>query len=411
MQWAQLIKELELESDAEVLQHHWEQSLETFPKPMPDFLKHGLFRHSAQFCGFEDETIAALDTVRQEMAGDEALMLLAWHCHRLLFWHTDYEGMQQWPLLTKRLGELHGAFYLIVAASMVPLVEAAHRSLGVSADVTRATCQQVSCFAENYRRMTKGGLGIPRRQLFWLRHYPAGRLFRIGRMEYMLRPFKGKIKVYRQRDTGQTVALCCDGVAFNRYGLIDGSEDWLSSLQLQNGTIIGNPVLPWGYAQQRPVELNLSQWDCVLRPGDITLDMHIPAGGSMQLEKCRQSMTEAVPFFRETFPNTMFNSISCSSWIFNTQLEDIRLSSDNLVQFQRELYLYPVPSNGTDGLWFIFFQEPFDLASAPRDTSLQRAVADYLEQGHTWRGGGMFFLAEDLPFFGTQCYRNQRFFQ
>ena len=56
----------------------------------------------------------------------------------------------------------------------------------------------------------------------------------------------------------------------------------------------------------------------------------------------------------------------------------------------------------TSGLWFLFLQEVFDAATAPRDTSLQRAVLDYLAAGHTWRGGGMFFLVEHLDRFGTR---------
>src|SRR5205814_8203890 len=96
----------------------------------------------------------------------------------------------------------------------------------------------------------------------------------------------------------------------------------------------------------------------------------------------------------------------CSSWLFNTQFEEIRLSSDNLVQYQRELYLFPTPASGRDGLWFVFLQDDFDPAALPRDTSLRRGVADFLAAGNGWRGGGMFFLTEDLEHFGTQHYRS-----
>jgi hypothetical protein len=71
----------------------------------------------------------------------------------------------------------------------------------------------------------------------------------------------------------------------------------------------------------------------------------------------------------------------------------------------RELYLFPVPSTADAGLWFIFFQNTFDPATAPRDTSLQRAVLDYLAAGNRWRVGGMFFLLDDLGEFGRQHYR------
>jgi len=38
---------------------------------------------------------------------------------------------------------------------------------------------------------------------------------------------------------------------------------------------------------------------------------------------------------------------------------------------------------------------------------LQRAVSDYLSRGNIWRVGGMFVLADDLPYFGARRYRSQ----
>ncbi len=347
-----------------------------------------------------------LEAIRQRIVEDEHLIQLAWHCHNLLFSHTDYESLRQWPSLDHRLGEHHGAFYLIVAGSMVPLVAEKHQQLGVDTQITQATCKQIASFAGNYKRMT-GGVGIPLRQLFWLRHYPAGRLFRLGRMEYMIKSFAGPVRVYRHRHTDQTVALCEDGLSFNAAGFMDGQDTWRSALELEPNRVRGQLISPQGFAQQHTMELDLADWDCVLQPGDSVIDMHIPAGGGMQLEKCRDSMTAAASFFGQMFPETPVQAIVCSSWIFNTQLEAIPLSSDNLVQFQRELYLFPVTSRGDDGLWFIFFQDPVDPKTAPRHTSLQRAVADFLAQGNQWRGGGMFFLLDHLQHFGLQYYRQQ----
>ena len=159
-------------------------------------------------------------------------------------------------------------------------------------------------------------------------------------------------------------------------------------------------------AVRREVRLPQPVWECVLKGGDPTLDMHIPAGGGMTLERCGDSMRRAAAFFQRFFPGTACRAIACSSWIFNTQLEQIRLSSDNLVRYQRELYLYPTRSSGRDGLYFIFLQENVDPATAPRDTSLRRGVADFLLAGTTWRGGRMFFLTEHLEHFGTQYYRS-----
>ena len=102
--------------------------------------------------------------------------------------------------------------------------------------------------------------------------------------------------------------------------------------------------------------LPLAEWEPALQPGDSVLDMDIPAGGGMTPEACRHSLSAARDFFAERFPETKPKAVVCGSWLFNTQLEEVLGPEANLVKFQRELYLYPVPSSGQDGLWFIFLQ-------------------------------------------------------
>lgn len=127
----------------------------------------------------------------------------------------------------------------------------------------------------------------------------------------------------------------------------------------------------------------------------------------MTPERCADSMRRATAFFRHHFPDRPFASITCWSWIFNTQLDGILPPEANLVAYQRELYLYPVASSPNSGLWFLFLQDTFDAATAPRDTALQRVVLEFLATGQPWRNGAMFFLTEHLDSFGSQRYRSQ----
>jgi hypothetical protein len=392
---------------AEVLRPHWEESMASLDEQEPSFLRDSEFIPSRQWSGLGEEMDALLCAAARLIAGNQALVQLAWHCYRLLFENTDYTDMTSWPSLERALGELSGGFYLLVALAMVPRARALHRSMGIPEEISRDTCSQISCFVGNYQRMTGKQLGIPLRHLYWLRNYTAGRLFRLGRLEYMFKPFPGGVQVYCHRVTGQVVALAPDGMRYNEAGYVDPAHGWTASLAEDEETISGYPISPNGFAVRGEVRLPKALWECVLRRGDVTLDMHIPAGGGLTLERCGDSLKRATAFFRQFFPDQEFRAICSASWIFNTQLEQIELSSDNLCRFQRELYLYPVRSSGRDGLWFIFLRDPFDLATAPRDTSLQRGVADFLAAGNTWRSGGMFFLIEHLGQFGTRYYRRQ----
>jgi len=91
--------------------------------------------------------------------------------------------------------------------------------------------------------------------------------------------------------------------------------------------------------------------------------------------------------------------------MFSPILEGLLPADSNLVRFMRELYLCPSNSRSRSGPWFVFLQEPFDPATAPRDTSLRRAILDHLRAGKLWRDGEMIFLLDDLDHFGSQWYR------
>jgi hypothetical protein len=406
----ELLERLNETQSLEALQPHWGESLASLGNRLPSFLTPEEYRENREWCGFGPEVDALLDEVARRIAADRGLCALAWHCHRLLFTHLDYTDqsfLRSWPSLEGIFGELRGIFYLLVVMGMVPSVRRLHASMDVPEEVTRETLSQVSCVSGNYRRMTGGLLGVTVNTLFWMRHYPAGKLFRLGRFEYKIEPFRQAIRVFRSRKTGETLALAPDGVRYSGEGHVDAENGWTATLTEKEDTVTGFPISPYGMAVRTQVTLAKAEWECVLKTGDPILEMHIPAGGGMTVERCGDSMRRAAAFFRRYFPEKPVRAITCVSWIFNTQFEEIQPRMENLLAYQHELYLHPVTSSGRDGLWFIFLRDEFDPATLPRDTSLRRGVADFLAAGNFWRCGGMFFLLDDLERFGTQAYRAQ----
>ncbi|MEM2885352.1 MAG: hypothetical protein QXF24_04605 [Thermoproteota archaeon] len=135
------------------------------------------------------------------------------------------------------------------------------------------------------------------------------------------------------------------------------------------------------------------------------LEMHIPAGARITLDVCAESFREAKRFFQRHYPTPAARAIVSSSWMFSPLLNQLLPADSNLVRFMRELYLYPTNSRSRSGPWFVFLQEQFDPATAPRKTRLQRAILDHLQAGNFWRDGGMFFMLDDLEHFGSQWYQ------
>lgn len=393
-----------------ILNPHWEESVRSLGDHIPEFLTDQEVKDARAWSGLAAEHETALLAMAARIRSDRALTLLAWHCHQLLYRHVEYPDCRKWPDMQGMLGDQRGVFYLLIALAMIPPTRAVHREMGVPGEITRSTCSQVSCLARNFAGANDGLLGFPLRSIYWLRHYPAARLFRLGRFEYKLEPFHGRVVVFRHRANGRVLALAGNGMRYDAEGFVAATglaQSWEARLQINGSSITGYPIAPLGFAVHHEVELPAAEWECVLAKGDFVLDLHIPAGGGMSPEKCRDSLRSAVPFFRRFFPQKPFRAIASNSWIFNPMLEHIQFSSDNLVRFQRELYLFPMPSSGTDGLWFVFNRDPFDLATAPLNTSLQRGVANWLASGGRWCSGGMFLLTEHLPLYGSCVYRSQ----
>ena len=124
----------------------------------------------------------------------------------------------------------------------------------------------------------------------------------------------------------------------------------------------------------------------------------------MNWEAMADSLRQAMEFFTRHHPERPVAAVVLSTWFMDPQLADLLPSEANPLRLQRAGYLYPVlPWQG--GLWFVFLKDTFDPTTLPRETSLQRAIAGFLDHGGIWKGGGWFILPGDIPGFSEGRYR------
>jgi hypothetical protein len=412
----QVLSDLRLDVNSQLLAPHWDEDEASLPDA-PELLQPQTFLSLREFLRVDPAVDPFLHEIAAATMASPALKQLWWHCYNLLFHHSDYQGGQvrTWPSLEHLLGEQHGVFYMLLTMGMVPLTQAAHarRRLPTTVAAEGLPGNMQECVG-NYQMLNPGRWGVDLRVVYWLRHDIAGELIRLGRIEYMNRPFTGQIQAFRHRATGETVALAEDGVAYTAEGYVHGygteapPEGWVSSLVFTDNSAKGYRISPLGHATQELVELPFDDWECVLKRGDHVLEMHIPGGGGFTPEKCLESMQRAVEFFPRYFPEQPFVGLGCQSWILNPQIAGIYRPDSNMVLWQQEMYLYPIGSSGRDGLHFLFATDEIDPATAPRDTSMRRAFLDWIAAGKRLMAGGAFILTEDLQYYGRQHYRKQR---
>jgi hypothetical protein len=403
----------------EAYEPHWEESVASLPAELPSFLRDDVILASREYANLDPAMEPVLLAAAERVRSTPALVLLAWHCTRLMWEHRDYTSQQmaQWAEFTGDFEGLSGPLWIILALDCVPLTQAKHREMGVPDGVTRTTLSRlwetVNCYQLNHQ----GRWGYQPHIFYWLRLYVDGTIFGLTRLEFKLGPFNGRVRVFRHRETGEVVALAREWLFFNAKGHLDAGatpesdpDGWQATYEETAEAAEGYFVDPGGHATRLKVRLPFADWELVLQQGDPTYDIHIPAGGGMTPELCRKSMAHAVEFFAEFFPQEPKpKAFACYSWILNPEIAEWYRPDSNMVLWQRELYCFPWPSGGKDGLYFVFAknENTFDPPNEPRDTSLRRAMLKRLEEGGKLRTGGMFMLTEDLQYYGTEHYRSQ----
>jgi len=385
----------------------WDESIRSLSTAPLEMLRESVVAERHAYARLEDELLPRLISVAARIESDPALRLLLWHLYRTMYCSAGGDP-NEWPQGIPLLDADAGCLYVLCALSMIPLVRDRHLALGVPPEVTRDTCLQIRDFLGNHRIGQNGEPGILVSTFGWKRKYPAGDLFRIGRLEYELVPQQFKVQVWRHNETDRPLLFMPRGFMYKDDGFRVPGENpeggWLSTFAEDDDHVCGTVASPFGMALREPVTIEKSAWHRVIGPDDYNLNLHIPACGPLDAEACLASLRGAFDFYDRYFPDNRVSAVTCNSWIFNTQLE-AHLPESNLVRFMRELYLFPVYSSGEDGLTFVFCRDYEDWSQAPRETALQRMMLDHVAAGTPLRGGGMIICRDDLEKFGQQVYR------
>lgn len=317
------------------------------------------------------------------------------------------------PRFTDIAGEEEGALLgLALALAGCDAIEKTFARLGIPREYALAAEERINADIISYQTYHDGKLGYAENGHHWMRFFVEGKLFRLGRLEFMIEPAPLIFApaVYRRRSDGAVIALARHDWKFNA----DGWRLWrgddpagaccTAELQTAGDCIRGIPIHPAGYAEiGKTVVLNKKDFDPLWSDWDLVPDLHIPPGGNMTLSACLDSLQQALEFFPRYFRRTPA-AFTSFSWIFNPDFIGV-LPESNISKFMQELYLSPLTSNGQDGLWFVFGRSAEDWSNFPADNSIRRAFHELRKQGRRLKTGGMFIEAGGIADFGNQHYR------
>ncbi|MEE2522928.1 acyltransferase domain-containing protein [Pseudarthrobacter sp. J75] len=121
------------------------------------------------------------------------------------------------------------------------------------------------------------------------------------------------------------------------------------------------------------------------------LDIHIPELTGPQAglapDAVDSSLALAQVFFATHFPDKPVTTTTCSSWMLDPYLSRV-LPHGNIAAFARRFVLDRCTDAPADAVYFTFRKRGLeDLDVLPRETSLQRAVLERIDDGGTWQLG------------------------
>lgn len=361
-----------------------DESLRLYPGIEWNGLEQSLTRELTDLTELPVEFVSLLGQTLEVVREDPNLSRLVWLWHYLLFVRKE-GGSGSWPLPNSLPDHLKVMFPAVVVLSGIPQFLNIHKSLDIPESITRNCLLDVRIWADDYRN-AHGQWGFS--QTGWLQQTLIGRLFRLHRLQFIHVEYPGIFSVYRDRNEKQVIALAGDGMCFRVDGKVDGTNgiidenSWTATFEATNETATGYPISSDGRAVNELITLKLDEWEQLLGNGTGVLDVHIPAGAKMDYDECVESYRLANEFFPRHFPEQMFTGYICTSWLLDPNLQNILPPEANIVRFQKEFYLMPVLSSDNQTFERVFGSKPKDLDTAPRDTSLRRAVLDYVLAGN-----------------------------
>lgn len=301
--------------------------------------------------------------------------------------------------IKEAMGKRSGMFAALIILLCLPRTVEYYHSKGMPKKILIDTMSDLHLWMRHYfDEHGDWGLG----NWGWILNHVCGRLFQIGRLQYMSVSYKGSALVFRHIHHNTVIALSETGIHYREDGRMDGTNEiyakekkWTAQFKETKNEYTGYPITPDGLAQNEMIQLNKEDWQMILQKGDTVLEIHIGEGSKMT--QCEESFYEAADFYKTYLPEVVFQALVCASWLMDSQFQTILPETSNIVKFQRAFYLLPIKSDEGETLQRVFGSRKIaDPSVAPRNTSLRRAILDYTAEGNHLHGGAGFILKDDL---------------
>lgn len=235
-------------------------------------------------------------------------------------------------------------------------------------------------------------------------------LFEFGRYEFELRILDRKVVYLKNKASGQIVPLMMEGT-FHRDGVVLGSAGYTdpegsfdAEFEETADCYYGHQTENGYFIPQRRAYPK-SQWECVLKPGDQIMLIHIPEGADITAEYVMEAIRDVRPYIRKNYPGWDPVALHSGSWLLSPLMEQILGKESKIAKFAALFNTYPILSPGTSVFSFIFKMKLEDnqvlpsrevMEALPENTRLERALKQmYLDGKAILTYNGAIFWDKD----------------
>lgn len=232
----------------------------------------------------------------------------------------------------------------------------------------------------------------------WDTHFVKAQIFFVKGLQYEMRTLPGQAVYLREKATGRILPVMTAGTfhksgkaVLGSAGYTDGENAFTCTLREDTKNFYGHGCDDFVVSEREQV-FPKADWECVLRPGDPCLGMHIPAGADISQQAMDRSIAAAQALVAERFPEFTGRRVYCSSWLLDPQLGQLLGEDSRITGFQNRYIRHPQKSAGMHVFGFVFPKRYESFATLPEDSSLRRKLKQlYLNGGHIYAYAGVIF--------------------
>lgn len=260
-------------------------------------------------------------------------------------------------------------------------------------------------FRGSLRKVEKltGIVGVNQTYYSWLNNFTKAVIFRTEGFQFEIKEFPKTVLYLRNRQTGQLLPFRLNGLIcaggeqpVGSYGYEDETGAFMLTFSEDEENYYGHGVFD-NIVDRKSRTYPKAKWECVVRPGDHCLSIHIPSGTDISTEATMRACKSAVKIVKKFNPEKANNVVYGNSWILNPKLKDMLGENARITQFLECFTKYPIQDvNGNAVFNFVFSGRPDNLEDLPEDTSLQRKMkALYLGGGCLHKYSGVIYIEEE----------------